>query len=197
MAGNTLFAAKVAAGRTAHAAKHLRAGELYASVVVRGNRVRLTRRGEALADVPLDHLIVSRPSARQVLFTGGFIFGRVPCLGRLLTLKAERNADDVALRRRDHAPSPVLRDDRHPLAGEINGSVGARGRRAAACAWCLRRDVDCQQRRDENQRDERRKDTSHRRVYAEHHFLRLSPLKTASTNMSVVHGPLSDPYRTR
>src|SRR5688572_11971380 len=50
----------------------------------------------------------------------------IPGLGDLASGRVERRARRIALRRRDHPPSPVLGDDRHPLASEIQVGAGPR-----------------------------------------------------------------------
>ena len=68
-------------------------------------------------------------------------FAGIPRVGDLAAGRVDRDVGVVALRRRDHPPAPVLADDRHPVAGEIDrraargvggGAPRRRGRRADA-----------------------------------------------------------------
>ena len=44
---------------------------------------------------------------------------RIPGGGRFLPVRVQGNRDGVALGRREHSVAPILRDERHPLAGEV------------------------------------------------------------------------------
>ena len=60
-------------------------------------------------------------SERLALQGSGVVLGQIPCLGGLAALGVDRDAGHIALRWRDHAPPVVLGDDRHPVAGQVDG----------------------------------------------------------------------------
>ena len=70
-----------------------------------------------------------RRAVRPALLAGSLVLRRIPGVRDLLCVDGDRNAQVVALWRRHHAPAPVLRDDRHPVAGEIDRRGGFRRRR--------------------------------------------------------------------
>src|SRR5678815_1330780 len=63
------------------------------------------------------------------LVSGGSVLRRVPCIRDLLRVRVDRNAGVVTLRRGDHPPAPVLCDDGHPVAGEVDWRRRTRCRR--------------------------------------------------------------------
>ena len=88
-----------------------------------------------------------------------FVGRRIPAVGRLSRLSVDGNAGVIPLRRRDHPPPPVLRDDRHPGAREIDrrGSPGCWRRRGRLCAPCLGHSVTCRRRPNHRRQEDGRR----------------------------------------
>ena len=61
------------------------------------------------------------------LLAGGCIFGRIPGVADAAAFIVQRDAGEIALDRRHHAPAPVFGDDGNPIAGEV-GRRGGLGR---------------------------------------------------------------------
>ncbi len=70
-------------------------------------------------------------AVRATRLAGGFVLRRVPRLGHTPAFVVDRQIQDVALRRRDHPPSPVVSHERDPIAGEIDRSGRSWRRRLA------------------------------------------------------------------
>ncbi|PYR67219.1 MAG: hypothetical protein DMF88_13500 [Acidobacteria bacterium] len=87
----------------------------------------------------------SRSTVGFALFAGRFILRGVPRLGDAETFGAERDADDIALRRRDHPPPPVFGDDRDPVAGRIERRRRFRRRRTTRASSGSRAAPLCEQ----------------------------------------------------
>src|SRR2546422_727063 len=62
-----------------------------------------------------------------------------PCFGDAASLGVHRQIHHVALRRRHHAPAPIVGDERDPIAGEIDRRSGSwnRGRTGGLTAAAL------------------------------------------------------------
>ncbi len=94
--------------------------------------------------------------AERLALVAARVVGRkVPALRHLAPFGADRNAGDVALRWRHHAPAPVLGDDGDPGAGEIDRrSLTCRLRRTGLPAAApLTRGIDGRKTDGEAQRD--------------------------------------------
>jgi hypothetical protein len=61
---------------------------------------------------------------RLTLLSGGDVFIGIPIVGSAAASAVQRNAGIISLGRRDHAKSPVFRDESNPVTGKILGCVG-------------------------------------------------------------------------
>src|SRR5262249_4389873 len=126
------------------------------------------------------------------LLTGGFILCGIPVLAEFASLRVQRNAGEITSSRSHHSPSPILRDDGYPVAGEIY-------RRARACscgrllAAALRESRNTKTQRHKDPEKTRKKKSFVARLLCvfvplclcvSRHFLALRLLYTASTNAS-------------
>ena len=80
-------------------------------------------------------------AVRPALLAGCFVSRRIPGAGRLTARRVERHACDIAFRRRRHPIPPVLADDRHPVAREVDGGRRPSRLRRLRRAAALTRDV--------------------------------------------------------
>ena len=75
-----------------------------------------------------------RRSVAPALFAGGLILGRVPGIRDLARLGVERQAGEIPLEGRHHSQSPVVADNRYPVARQIDRRRGFRGLWRLRCA---------------------------------------------------------------
>ena len=68
------------------------------------------------------------------LFAVGVVLFKVPFVRNLPAARIDRDAGDVAFRRRHHAPKPVFGDERHPATADVD--LGGLAR--AARRWWLK-----------------------------------------------------------
>ena len=86
------------------------------------------------------------------LISARVIFREIPLARGLHACRVQWHAGEIALRRRDHSPQPVLGDDRHPVTGEIHAGAGLTGRRRAAAALGAERHACRQHQRNGNEK---------------------------------------------
>src|SRR5665213_4128943 len=157
--------------------------------------------------VPSD--VQSRRRAHQpgcavgsTFLVGCFVLLRIPGIAHLFGGGGDRDAGVIALGRSYHALQPVLSHNCNPVASTIYRRRCLRGPRSGLGFHANRRENACTY----EEGPQTATGSLHTEVYLHwiefrvnhsDHFLAVRLSYNASTNMSVVHGPLSVPYLVR
>ena len=82
-------------------------------------------------------------NAVGLALVAGLFFRRVPFIRCIAARWTERNAREIAFGSGGHSIAPIFGDQRHPIAGDIDGGSGLGGRRRSgrAAATSLRAEV--------------------------------------------------------